>query len=216
MNFLLFLDISICSIVNILHEGDENLRLVVIKKENGGKIVRLVNTNGKLNFDYTDSFEVLDAPSKIMTDEGFICGKLTDSGVVFCNKEQTEKSIFTFENSGKGFKVKADNGQCLTKTAKDGTTNGFYVNLRACNSSVEQKFIKSEIKRSSHAGSKYEHHLNDIDPQNIMYGAFDPYNFMSNGYRTSKQQKYFSGIENDIGLATRKTTSSRSYKRFSD
>lgn len=148
MIFVYILSIVYCEDVSVLYGEDPSLYLSIVKGKSGGKSVRLISRDKKTNLDTVDIFQTssISSPTKLLTKaDGYICGKPTDPGVVTCI-DQRNKSEFTFEKEGEYVRVKADNGQCLTKAGLDSSTGGFYLNLRDCNGKSDQKFLIKKVE----------------------------------------------------------------------
>lgn len=148
MIFIYVLNLIYCEKVSVLYGEDPNLYLSIVKGKSGGKTVRLISKDKKVNLETIDIFDTTStsSPTKLLTkSDGYICGKPKDPGVVTCI-DQRKKSSFTFEKDGEYVRVKADNGQCLTKTGLDTSTGGFYLNLKNCNGKSEQKFLVKRVE----------------------------------------------------------------------
>lgn len=148
MIFVNLISLVFCEEVSVLFGEDPSLYLSVVKGNTGGKSVRLISKNKKTNLSTIDIFQTsaTSSPTKLLTkSDGYICGKKNDAGVVTCI-DQRVKSEFTFEKDGEYVRIKADNGQCLTKTGLDSSTGGFYLNLRDCNGKGPQKFLIKKVE----------------------------------------------------------------------
>ncbi|KAF9762132.1 hypothetical protein NGRA_2186 [Nosema granulosis] len=148
MIFLILFNIVLCEEINVMYGEDPNLILSVVRGVSGGQRVRLISKNSNTNLDIIEIFSTtsLAFPTKLLTpSDGYICGKPKDPGVVTCI-DQRRKSEFKFEKNGIFVNIKADNGECLTKAGRDSITGGFYLNLKKCSNSSEQKFTIKKVE----------------------------------------------------------------------
>lgn len=176
MIFLFIISLIYCAEVSVLYGEDPNLYLSIVKGKSGGKSVRLISKERKLNLETIDIFytSATSTPTKIESKkDGYICGKASDAGVVTCI-DQKVKSEFTFEKDGNYVRVKADNGQCLTKAGLDSATGGFYLNLRDCNGKSEQRFIIKEVTSYEHGRQPPVYNLESYSHYNLPVSHHKP------------------------------------------
>lgn len=213
MMLMFFLGKLTCDLVNFIYAGDQNYKLSIITNPDDSKSVRLIDTEHTSSFDISDKFEVLDSPTKIYSTDGYICGHPRDPSVQLCT-DQEIKSMFTFEKKGEMIRLRADNGQCLTKAGIDTITGGYFLNLKTCNMTNEQQFIKSLVLKTNDTKQRFSYSRHTLKPEENLYPFLSPYDLTSNGFRLSKQSKYYSERDADIGINTRDVSDHRPFAGY--